>query len=187
MNYVHYQLLYLLYLLCRFNEMAKLPICLLVFGAIFSYSVSKRENFTCGYNDLEDALKEDQNKFLLQTTFFPPNVDSPVYVTVTYNFSTSSVDYVWSTATLYFILHPNIIGYLSLFFSYIERYRVVQLELNLPEECSSLASNTNSDATNFLFTLTHRVKESHLVCAMTFTLHMLCSYSCGITPRIQVI
>ncbi|CAI8053281.1 hypothetical protein GBAR_LOCUS29142, partial [Geodia barretti] len=139
--------------------MAKLLICLLVFGAIFSYSVSKRENFTCDYNMLEDALKEDQNKFLLQTTFFPPNVDSPVYVTVTYNFSTSSVDYVWSTATLYFILHPNIIGYLSLFFSYIERYRVVQLELNLPEECSSLASNTNSDATNFLFTLTHRLRH----------------------------
>ena len=52
------------------NEMVKLLICLFVFGAIFSYSDSKRQNLTCDYNVLEDAIKEDHNKFLLQTTFF---------------------------------------------------------------------------------------------------------------------
>ena len=126
------------------------------------------ESCKSDYETLERALLETKpNMFKLKTTFFPPHVDNPLYVTVTYNLSTASVDYIWSTAFLYFTIHPRIISYLSLFFSYIEDNRVVRLKLQLPEECSDLANNTESDATNFLFILTHRVKKPFaLICTL---------------------
>ena len=143
-----------------------LLICLVVIsGAILPLSRCEIEYESCtsDYEVLEKVIvNTPQNIFLLKTTFFPPHTDNPLYVTVTYNFSTISVDYIWSTAFLYLTVHPRIIGFLSLFFSYIEANRVVGLELQLPEECSDLANNTKSDTTNFLFLLTHRVRNNNL-------------------------
>ena len=135
-------------------------------GAIFSLSHCEFETERCtsDYEILEDAIVNiPRNAFLLKTTFFPPHTGNPVYVIVKYNFSTTSIQYIWSTALLYLTVHPRIISYLSLFFSYIEANRVVQLELQLPEECSDLANNTKSDATNFLFLLTHRVLSRYIL------------------------
>jgi hypothetical protein len=145
----------------RMVAVQHLLICLVVIsGAILSLSHCEIEYESCtsDYEVLEKVVNTPQNIFLLKTTFFPPHTDNPLYVTVTYNFSTISVDYIWSTAFLYLTVHPRIISYLSLFFSYIEANRVVGLELQLPEECSDLANNTKSDATNFLFLLTHRLR-----------------------------
>ncbi|CAI8006202.1 hypothetical protein GBAR_LOCUS4599 [Geodia barretti] len=143
-----------------------LLICLVVIsGAILPLSRCEIEYESCtsDYEVLEKVIvNTPQNIFLLKTTFFPPHTDNPLYVTVTYNFSTISVDYIWSTAFLYLTVHPRIISFLSLFFSYIEANRVVGLELQLPEECSDLANNTKSDTTNFLFLLTHRVRNNNL-------------------------
>ena len=136
----------------------QLLMCLVLISTV-CYCQSQYE--ICTYETLEDAVKNTpQNVFLLKTVFFPPHKDTPVYITVTYNFSTTSVDYIWSTASLYFLVHPTIISYLSLFFSYIETNRVVHLELQLPENCNDLANNTKSDTSNLLFILTHRVRNA---------------------------
>ena len=136
--------------------------CLILLGGLFTLSHSQTEDYeSCSYNytALEDALfSSHRNKFLIRTVFFPPHVDNPLYVTVRYTFSSNdSVEYIWSSANLYLILHPRIISFLSLFFSYIENNRVVHLDLELPETCSDLTNNSASDSTNFLFILTHRV------------------------------
>ena len=134
-----------------------LVVTLIGFATVFSVT-GEFENCTSDYETLERGLFDDRNnKFLLMTTFFPPHLDTPLYVTVTYKVGNTSVDYIWSTASLYLTLHPEIIRYLSLFFCYIETERLVNLELKLPEECSDLVSNTKSDATNFLYILTKRV------------------------------
>ena len=159
--------------------MYRFLIQLFVFG-IFStaQSESAYENCTSDYEQLEKALMSSRhNIFLLKTILFPPQTENPVYVTVTYNFSTTSVDYIWSTANLYLTIHPHIISYLSLFFSSIEADRVVQLELQLPEECSELTSNTRSDTSNFMFILTHRVMELYVYTHSTFTVLFSFSYT----------
>ena len=144
--------------------MKQLLTSLFFIGAISTLSHSDIIDYrSCAsdYETLEAALRNtSRNVFLLTTVFFPPHMDSPLYVTVTYNFSTTSVDYIWSTAILYLVVHPTIISYLSLFFSYIETNRVVHLELQLPEDCSDLANNTKSDTSNLLFILTHRVRTA---------------------------
>ena len=123
-----------------------------------SGSINDYDNCKADYNILEKAVFNDPDNVLkLTTTFFPPHVDSPLYITVKYNFSTSSVNYIWSTASLYLVVHPKVIRYLSLFFSYAENNRIVHLEFQLPQECADFANNTRSDTSNFLYIFTHRV------------------------------
>ena len=119
---------------------------------------------TISYTALEDALlSSHRNMFLIRTVFFPPHVDNPLYVIVRYTFSSNdSVDYIWSAANLYLILHLWIISFLSFFFPYIERNRTVHLDWELPETCSNLTNNSSSDSTNFLFIFTHRVSLESL-------------------------
>ena len=134
---------------------------LVVLGTIPTHCTDESENYercVSDFSNLEQALlNTHRNEFILRTKFFPAHVDNPLYVTVNYNFSSGSVDYIWSAANLYLTVHPRIISYLSLFFSYVETNRVIHLELQLPEQCSDLANNTNLDETDFLFILTHRV------------------------------
>ena len=126
--------------------------------AAVSYSQSDYENCTTDYEILEKAVLDNRdNVYKLMTTFFPPHVDSPLYVNVTYDFSTEKISYIWTTVSMYLKIHPRFIRYLSLFFCYGDDERIVELELQLPEECSELANNTRSNASNFLFVLTHRV------------------------------
>ena len=89
-------------------------------------------------------MDNNDNVFKLETTFSPPDVRSPLYVTVTYNMYNSSMNYIWATATLYFIVHPNILSYLSLLICYIGNHRIVHLELQLPEQCSGLANDNEN-------------------------------------------
>ena len=136
-----------------------LVVAFIVFASAGATGDGEYGNCTTDYETVERALLDNKsNKFLLMTTFFPPHLDTPLYVTVTYKIGNVSVDYIWSTASLYLTLHPGIIRYLSLFFCYIETERLVDLVLNLPEECSELVGNTKSDATNFLYILTNRVR-----------------------------
>ena len=76
---------------------------------------------------------------------------------VTYSSPNTSVEYVWSTATLYHIIHPRVIRYLSLLFCYVEDERMEDLKLEIPNECSDLTENKESDNTNFLHVFTQRV------------------------------
>ena len=95
------------------------------------------EDCTTNYSVFERAvLKTGNNAFKLTTTFYPPDKDNPLYVSVTYKFLNASdstvlntTNYRWSSASLYLIIPPHTIRYLSLFFCYIENDRIVDLEL----------------------------------------------------------
>ena len=135
---------------------------LVAIGTLAAVSNSQTEHgnnsCTADYETLEKVVLGDRrNVYKLSTTFIPPNVDSPLYVTVTYSFPNTSVKYVWSTISLYLTIHPKIIRYLSLFFCYAADDRIVDLELQLPEECTDLANNTAMDERNMLIVLTQRV------------------------------
>ena len=127
--------------------------------------LSEYENCTTNYSVLEKAvLNTNNNLYRLTTTFYPPNKDNPLYVRVTYKFLNASdstvlntTDYRWSSASLYLTIPPRTIRYLSLLFCYVEDDRIVELELELPGECESLTQNLNSNASDFLFVITHRV------------------------------
>ena len=124
------------------------------------------ENCTTNYSDFERAiLKTGNNAFKLTTTFYPPDKDNPLYVSVTYKFFSTgnSINYLWSSASLYLTIPPRVIRFLSLFFCYIEDGRIVELELELPGECEDLINITHSNASNFLFVITHRVILTHNV------------------------
>ena len=135
-----------------------LPLVTLPHGSLCQSGYDELPN---DYEVLQETLSTTgRNLFRLRTTLFPANTGSPLYLTVTYNFSTTSVDYIWSQSHLYLIVHPHIIRYLSLLFSYIETNRIGHLVLDLPEEWSYLTNNTNSDSTNPLYILTHRVRSA---------------------------
>ena len=131
---------------------------------------SEYEDCTTNYSIFERAvLKTGTNAFKLTTTFYPPDKDNPLYVNVTYKFLNSSdsesmvlntTNYLWSSASLYLTIPPRVIRYLSLFFCYVEDDRIVDLELELPGECEGLTQNPFSNASNFLFVITHRVTIS---------------------------
>ena len=123
---------------------------------------SEYENCTTNYSVFEQAVfKTSDNLFKLTTTFYPPDKDNPLYVSVTYNVlnTNESVNYRWSSASMYLTIPPRTIRYLSLLFCYIEDERIEELELEIPEECESLIQTNNnySNASNFLFVFTHRV------------------------------
>ena len=134
-----------------------------------AWGQNKYEDCATNYSVLEKAvLNTGKNLFKLTTTFYPPDKDNPLFVSVTYKFvstndklfsntSNGSVNYLWSSASLYLTIPPHVIRYLSLFFCYVEDDRIVDLELELPGECEDLAQNPYSNASNFLFVITHRV------------------------------
>ena len=131
-------------------------------ASLVACTEEKFANCSTNYTVLENALLEtDDNMYQLTTAFYPPNDDPPLYVNVYYHFSDNNqVEYIWSSASLYLSVHPRPLGYLSLFFCYIEDSRIINLNLQLPIECSELANNTSSDKDNFLFVITQRVSNT---------------------------
>ena len=117
---------------------------------------SEYENCTTNYFVLEQAIfKTNDNLFTLTSTFYPPDRNNPLYVSVTYKAldTNTTVNYRWSSAVLYHIVPPHIIRYLSLLFCYVEDNRIVAFELELPEGCEGLIQN----ASDFLLIFTQRV------------------------------
>ena len=121
-------------------------------------SVNCTNNFTV----LENALLEtNDNIFQLTTTYFPPDEENPLYVDVYYTFCDSSnkTHYIWSAATLYFIVRQPALAYLSQFYSHIRDPRIAVLTLTLPADCAELVKDTSSRKENLLFVLTQRVNN----------------------------
>ena len=85
-----------------------------------------------------ELLKNDKNLYELQTTFFPPNSNGPVFVVVTYCYDSDTVNsttFFWSSAA-YFFFHPvRIFQFTSLLFS-DPSLRYDEVVLNLPANCS---------------------------------------------------
>ena len=74
--------------------------------AACSEDVSINSDCTTCYKALAaELLENDKNFYKLQMTFFPPNSNSPVFVTVVYQYDNSTYNN-WSSA-IYFFFHPH--------------------------------------------------------------------------------
>lgn len=108
------------------------------------------------YSALEKSLlAKEKNRFNLKRAFFPPENNTPEFVTVHYSFknSTSTFTWFWSAKTSHF-LHPfNAFQFLSLLFSTPEPYYVGELSITLNKNCANLSSELN------LQMLTQRVSK----------------------------
>jgi hypothetical protein len=87
----------------------------------------------------------DNNLFNIQRAFFPPQDNSPVYVTVKYTFSDNITDaenetWYWSTATFYFFQPLNIFQFTSLLFSDTSLHSG-EVQLTLPLQCADAHVN----------------------------------------------
>lgn len=112
------------------------------------------------FTTLENALLEtSDNVFQLTTAYYNLDSESPIYVDVRYYFSNSSppAHYVWSAATVFFIIDPYALRFLSIFYGYFGDERKLNLTLQLPANCAELSNVTSSTKDNLLFILTQRV------------------------------
>ena len=125
---------------------------------------SEYEDCATNYFVFENAVfKTSNNLFELTTTFYPADKYNPLYVNVMYRFldTNTSVNYQWSSASLYHVIQPRTLRYFSILFCYIEDNRIVDLELELPGECESLKFKCSNNASNFLFVITQRVNTMY--------------------------
>ena len=115
--------------------------------------VSIKSNCTTSFKALATKLLEnDENFYKLQMTFFPPNSNSPVFVTVTYQYDNAyscNKTFFWSSAIYYFFHPVRIFQFTSLLFS-DPSLRYDEVVLNLPANCSG----TSDD---YMILLTQRV------------------------------
>ena len=73
----------------------------------------------CNFATLAKSLISDDNLYELSRTFFPPVKNSPEFVEVIYNFTETSVTqtWYWSVSTSSFIHPPEVLQFMSLFFT----------------------------------------------------------------------
>ena len=111
------------------------------------------------YCELENSLlATEDNADQLTRAFFPPEGNSPEFVTITYNFNstTDPQTWYWSAQTSHF-LHPfEIFQFLSLLFSKPEPYYTGVMTIDLKVECTDL---TSDESFNTLQLFTQRVSK----------------------------
>ena len=92
------------------------------------------------YDTLVDALVNMRNnKYNLRRVFYPLQIVSPVFVTVTYQFNDSSVPnqtWYWSAGIFYFLQPLEVFQFTSLFFGN-PAWRSGEITLFLPAECAN--------------------------------------------------
>ena len=105
------------------------------------------------YKSLAKALLEDdRNFYTMQSTFFPPISTKPVFVTVTYEYSSSIKNnrtFFWSSAVYFFFNPVRVFQFTSLLFS-DPSLRYNEITLFLPGGCHSASDE-------FMLLLTQRV------------------------------
>ena len=130
------------------------------------------------FTTLENALiHTSDNAYNLWTTFFPPREGGSLFVIVTYQIinSTTSIDYIWTTAAFTLIHPPRVFGIISLFFGLVEEERIQNVTVQLPESCRDLLTpdygRTNEEAeSNFLEVLTQRVSIAMYIATLVLPL-----------------
>jgi len=121
---------------------------------------------TTNFATLESALIDTPNNtYKLWTEFFPPREAMALFVFVKYqvvNSTSTSVEYIWTSAAFNLIHPPKVFGFTSLFFGYIQESRIGDVTLQLPENCKGLLTSRyqKSDEAakdDFMEVLTQRV------------------------------
>ena len=105
--------------------------------ATFGGCVAGKESCRDCYLTLkQELLKRDDNVFNLSRAFFPPELNPPEFVQVTYNFADNGVTnetqtWYWVGQSSYFLFPPNTFQYLSLFFGKPEEYYTQEVYVTL--------------------------------------------------------
>ena len=109
------------------------------------------------YDTLADALLNMRNnKYNLRRVFYPLQIASPVFVTVTYQYNDSSIPnqtWYWGAGVFYFLQPLEVFQFTSLFFGN-PAWRSGEIFLTLPEECANASEE-------FMTELTEQVREPH--------------------------
>ena len=92
------------------------------------------------YDTLANKLVNmHNNKYNLRRVFYPLERESPVFVTVTYQYNDSSVPnqtWYWSAGVFYYLQPLEVFQFTSLFFGNPD-WRSSDLTLTLPAECAN--------------------------------------------------
>ena len=135
-------------------------------------SNSQYDDCATNFATLESALIDTRNNtYKLWTTFYPPREAMALFVFVNYTVvnSTSSIEYIWTSAAFNLIHPPKVFGITSLFFGLIEESRIGDVTLQLPENCEGLVTSTNYETSDeaakddFLEVLTQRVSHAVII------------------------
>ena len=122
----------------------------------------------CPFSTLESAMMEDEgNQYNLWTTFHHPRGAFPQYLAVNYivnnSFSndTNRVTYLWTSNSIYFVIPPQVFGFLSLFLGVLDHDHIGSVNLTIPEECSCFndfyEKERDNARYNYLEVLTEKV------------------------------
>ena len=119
------------------------------------------QNCDACYDTLADSLMNMRNnKYNLRRVFYPLERESPVFVTVTYQYDDSSVPnqmWYWSAGVFYYLQPLEVFQFTSLFFGN-PNWRSNNITLILPAECASASEE-------FMTELTEQVRTTHIITA----------------------
>jgi len=128
---------------------------------------------TTNFTTLERALIDTSNNtYKLWTEFFPPREAMALFVFVKYqivNSTSTSIQYIWTSAAFNLIHPPRVFGFTSLFFGYVQESRISDVTLQLPENCEGLVTSHNFERSaeaakgDFMEVLTQRVSHAVIV------------------------
>ena len=78
-------------------------------------------------------MTDSENVYLLSRTFFPPVKNSPEFVNVTYNFTETAENqtWYWSESISSFIHPPEVLQFMSLFFTKPHHFFSGEVQLTL--------------------------------------------------------
>ena len=113
------------------------------------------------YDTLADSLVNMRNnKYNLRRVFYPLERESPVFVTVTYQYNDSSIPnktWYWSAGVFYYLQPLEVFQFTSLFFGN-PNWRSNELTLILPAKCANASKG-------FMTELTEQVRTTHKIIA----------------------
>ena len=124
------------------------------------------------YDTLADSLVNMcNNKYNLRRVFYPLQIASPVFVTVTYQYNDSSVPnqtWYWGAGVFYFLQPLEVFQFTSLFFGN-PAWRSGELTLTLPAECANAPEEFMTELTEqvrttkkqdiIMYTCTHTIEK----------------------------
>ena len=118
----------------------------------------------CDFSMLADSLiNSDENVYQLSRVFFPPVDNSPEFVTVHYNFTEIAEiqTWYWSVSISSFIHPPEVMQFMSLFFTKAHYFFSGDVQLTLAPVNQSSISDCAQDLKKMQL-LTQRVSHSYL-------------------------
>ena len=133
-----------------------------VLSIVINFSLHYGQTQKCSFDALEKSLLEtEDNKYELSRTFFPPVNNPPDFVTVYYKFSENNKEeavWYWSAFTSGFIHPPEVLQFMSLFFTKPHGFYTETINITLSNTSEYTVADCSSDLQKMQL-LTQRVSS----------------------------